>query len=182
MALDLADKVVALHRAFDAAQLSHAFGGALALAWCTTEVRNTIDVDINVFVPTDRAANALAALPHGVTYTDTELDLLTRDGQVRVRWDHTPVDLFLNTTDYHEQVAERIRRQPFMGEMMPYLACDDLAVFKAFFNRTKDWADLEAMIEANRLDATAVLGTLTLYLGGDDERIARLRGLVTELG
>ena len=35
------------------------------------------------------------------------------------------------------------------------------------------------MIEADRLDATAVLGTLTLYLGGDDERIARLRGLVT---
>ncbi len=66
--------------------------------------------------------------------------------------------------------------------MVPYLACDDLAVFKAFFNRTKDWADLEAMIEADRLDATAVLGTLTLYLGGDDERIARLRDLVTELG
>jgi len=179
MALDLADKVIALHRAFEAAQFSHAFGGALALAWCTTEVRNTIDVDINVFVPTDRAADALTALPDGVTYSDADLDLLVRDGQVRVRWDATPVDLFLNTTDYHEQVAKRIRRQPFMGEMVPYLACDDLAVFKAFFNRTKDWADLEAMIEADRLDATAVLGTLSLYLGGDDEYIPPLRDSVT---
>jgi hypothetical protein len=29
----LADKIVAVHRALDAADLPHAFGGALALAW-----------------------------------------------------------------------------------------------------------------------------------------------------
>lgn len=178
MAIDLAGKLLAVHRALDAVPLSHAFGGALALAWCTYEVRNTIDIDVNVFVPTALAAVTLGALPDGVSYTDADIDVLVRDGQVRVWWDATPVDVFLNTTDFHDRVADRARLEPFMGEMVPFLACDDLAVFKAFFNRTKDWADLEAMIEAGRLDATAVLGTLTLYLGGDDERISRLRGLV----
>jgi hypothetical protein len=50
-------------------------------------------------------------------------------------------------------------------------------VFKAFFNRTKDWADLEAMIEAGALDVDRVLGVLLRTLGPRDERIERLRGL-----
>jgi hypothetical protein len=52
-------------------------------------------------------------------------------------------------------------------------------VFKAVFNRTKDGADLEEMLAASVLDVDAVLGTLVRYLGGDDERVTRLRGLVT---
>ena len=40
----------------------------------------------------------------------------------------------------------------------------DLAVFKAFFNRTKDWADIEAMIEAGSLDGDRVVGVLVRYL------------------
>jgi hypothetical protein len=46
-----------------------------------------------------------------------------------------------------------------------------------FFNRTKDWADLEAMREAATLDVEYVLGVVTHYLGGDDERIERVRSL-----
>lgn len=51
---------------------------------------------------------------------------------------------------------------------MPFLACTDLAVFKAFFNRTKDWADLEEMAEAGTLDRQTVIGALAEYLGLDD--------------
>lgn len=177
--MDLADKLLAVDHALDAADLPHAFGGALALAWCTNEVRATIDIDVNIFVPTDAAAEVLGALPKGVGHNDADRERLARDGQRRVWWDATPIDLFLNTTDFHQEVASRARREPFAGRMLPFLACSDLAVFKAFFDRTRDWADLEAMIAAGSLDATAVLGTLTLYLGGDDPRIARLRGLVT---
>ena len=46
-ATSLADKIVAIHQALDAAQLPHAFGGALALAWCTQRARGTIDIDVN---------------------------------------------------------------------------------------------------------------------------------------
>jgi hypothetical protein len=50
-------------------------------------------------------------------------------------------------------------------------------VFKAFFNRSKDWVDLEEMLEASVLDVDRILGVLVRYLGPDDERVARLRSL-----
>ena len=67
--------------------------------------------------------------------------------------------------------------EPFAGIELPFLACEDIAVFKAFFNRTKDWADLEEMAAAGTLDADRVIGTLTRYLGAGDERITRLQAL-----
>jgi hypothetical protein len=112
-----------------------------------------------------------------VAVADGDRALLTRDGQARLWWETTPVDLFLNTTDFHERVATRVRWEPFAGTELPFIGCEDLAVFKAFFNRTKDWADLEAMYEAGTLDVAAVAGVLASFLGGEDERIARLLAL-----
>ncbi|MBK5223200.1 MAG: hypothetical protein JJE52_10055 [Acidimicrobiia bacterium] len=175
--MGLPDKIVELHRALDAAGIPHAFGGALALAWCTHRARGTIDVDLNLFVSPDLAEAVVATLPDGVRCTPDDLAAIHADGQVRLWWDTTPVDLFFNTTDFHERTAERARREPFMGTDVPFLACRDLAVFKAFFDRTKDWADLEEMAAAGTLDVEAVLGVLVRYLGGDDHRIARLREL-----
>ena len=176
--MTLPEKIVALHRALDRAGVPHAFGGALALAWCTQRARGTIDIDVNLFVAPTEVATALAALPAGVTWTDAEVALIERDGQARLWWETTPVDVFFNTTDFHERAAERARLEPFLGAELPFLACRDLAVFKAFFNRTKDWADLEEMADADALDADAVLGVLVRYLGPTDERVARLRSLV----
>ena len=70
-----------------------------------------------------------------------------------------------------------MRWEPFGRVDLPFLACEDLAVFKAFFNRTRDWADLEAMREADTLDVPAVAGVLATFLGNDDDRIARLLSL-----
>ena len=43
-------------------------------------------------------------------------------------------------------------------------------VFKAFFNRDKDWVDIREMLWARRLDANQLLGRLVLLLGPDDPR------------
>ena len=176
-AAGLPAKMLAIHEALTRATIDHAFGGALALAWCTQQARGTIDLDVNVFVGPDRTDEALAALPSGVVATKEERALLVRDGQARLWWATTPVDVFLNTTPFHEDVATRVRWEPFAGGMLPFLGCQDLAVFKAFFNRTRDWADLEAMREARTLDVPAVAGVLSGFLGGDDERVARLLAL-----
>jgi len=170
----LADKIVAIHLALDAAQLPHAFGGALALAWCTQRARGTIDIDVNVFIPAPRTGDLLAALPPEVVATDAAVEQLESDGQTRLWWANTPVDVFLDTTPFHADVGERIRWEPFAGHDVPFLACRDLAVFKAFFDRTKDWADLEEMHIAGTLDIEAVAGVLVHYLGPDDARITRL--------
>lgn len=175
--MGLPEKIVELHRALEAAEVPHAFGGALALAWCTQRARGTIDVDVNLFVPPDHAEPVVAALPDGVRCTDEDLARIHADGQVRLWWDATPIDLFFNTTEFHERVGERARLEPFLGVEVPFLACRDLAVFKAFFDRTKDWADLEEMAAAGTLDVDAVLGVLVRYLGGSDPRVERLRAL-----
>ncbi|QGG94490.1 hypothetical protein [Actinomarinicola tropica] len=175
--MGLPDKIVELHRALDAADVPHAFGGALALAWCTQRARGTIDLDVNLFVPPARAEEVVAALPDGVAHDDADLARIRTEGQVRLWWESTPVDLFFNTTDFHERVAERIRDEPFLGVDVPFLSCRDLAVFKAFFDRTKDWADLEEMAAARTLDVEAVLGVLVAHLGGSDPRVERLRAL-----
>jgi hypothetical protein len=178
----LVDKIVAIHASLRAADLPHGFGGALALAWCTQRARGTIDIDLNVFLAPTDAERALDALPHEITATSADRRLLERDGQARLWWDETPVDLFLNTTPYHEQVARRCRREWFSGQEMPFLACFDLAVFKAFFNRNKDWVDLEEMHEAGTLDTDRVAEILADHLGPDDDRISRLRALGTSTG
>ena len=105
MAVSLPEKLLALHGALTEAALAHAFGGALALAWCTQQARGTIDIDVNVFVPVDQLDDLLAALPTPIDVTDADALLLRRDGQARLWWDTTPVDVFLNTTGFHDEAS-----------------------------------------------------------------------------
>ncbi len=181
MALRLADRIVALHEGFSSAGLPHAFGGALALAYCTLDPRATQDIDVNVFVGTDRLDDVLAAVPHGVVASGAARRQLSRDGQARLRWDETPVDLFLSNHPFHEAAATRCRRVPF-GDLddLPVLACEDLAVFKAFFARPKDAVDLAAMVEAEAIDAPLVLAMVADLLGAEHpgvDFVARATGL-----
>ena len=173
----LVEKIISCHQALQKAQIPHAFGGALALAWCTQAARGTIDIDVNLFVGTERAAQMLDTLPSDIKHAPQDLERLVRDTQIRLWWEATPVDIFLNSTDFHEEASQRIRWEAFAGHTLPFLSCPDIAVFKAFFNRTKDWADIEAMHEAGTLDWRFVAGVMIEYLGADDERVQRLRSI-----
>jgi hypothetical protein len=70
-----------------------------------------------------------------------------------------------------------VRWEFFSKKELPFLSCLDLAVFKAFFNRTRDWADLEAMRDAGTLDVDEVRRILKEYLGPEDVRDEKLREL-----
>lgn len=175
------DAVVELHDNLDAAGLPHAFGGAFALLWCTGEPRTTVDIDLNIFVAPDEAQRVLDALPEEiVTSTEVMAQLMTA-GQCRVMFDGIPVDLFLNTTPFHHDVRLHLKEHQLAERKIPFLGCNDLAVFKAFFNRRKDWADIEEMLRAGRLDVPYVAGLLTEYLGADDERIRQLLAIRDEV-
>ncbi|MEH3052594.1 MAG: hypothetical protein PGN13_01105 [Patulibacter minatonensis] len=50
----------------------------------------------------------------------------------------------------------------------------ELVVFKALFNRTKDWADIEAVVAAETVDLDEVHDLLVDLVGADDLRITRL--------
>ncbi len=173
----LVGQIVDIHRHLDDARIPHAFGGALALAWCTERARATIDIDLNLFIPATEADRALVVLPDGVVVTDADRAAIAADGQVRLWWGSTPVDVFFNTTPFHVEAARRARRESFGGADVPFLACRDLAVFKAFFDRTKDWADLEEMATAGTLDTSAVAEVLVRHLEADDPKVDRVRNL-----
>ena len=175
--IGLREKIVALAASLRSAGIPHAFGGALALAWCTRQARGTIDIDVNIFTGVERTAEVFAGLPSGVAWSDADVARVQTDGQVRLWWDQTPVDVFLNTSEFHEEAATRIRFEEFAGSQVPFLSCTDLAVFKALFNRTQDWADLEQMADLGTLDLDRLIGVMVRYVGTDDERIERLRVL-----
>jgi hypothetical protein len=176
--LTLAERVVALDASLDRASIPHAFGGALALAFHVGEPRATRDIDINVFVAPELASAVFGALPEGMRATDADVQAVEQDGQVRIFWDDTPVDLFFSTHPFHTTASLHVERVPFSETTIPVLGATELLVFKAFFNRTRDWADIETMIDARTPDVHAALGWLVDLVGADDPRIVRLRGLL----
>ena len=170
--MTLAERLVALHRSLARRRIPHAFGGAIALAYWTLDPRGTSDIDVNLFVPAHEAARALRALPEGIAQPSGTAEAIAREGQVRLWWDQTPVDLFFDYEPVHADAARHRRTVPFSGTRIPVLGPVELAVFKAMFDRTRDWADIEAMAAAGNLDA--VRERLQTMLPADDHRFARL--------
>ena len=174
------DAIVELHDALDAAGIRHAFGGAFALLWCTGEPRTTIDIDLNVFAPPTDTERVLDALPVELIATDEDRSRLATVGQTRLSFDGIPVDIFFDTTPFHDDLQLHIVEHQLANRRLPFLGCNDLAVFKAFYNRRKDWADIEEMLRAGRLDVAYVSGILGEYLGPDDQRIRELHAIRDE--
>lgn len=173
----LGDRLIAVHDALESAGHRHAFGGAIALAYCTGEPRGTRDLDVNIFASPASAADVLGALPEQVTVTADDVGTAENAGQVRVWWEDTPIDVFLDLHPFHAEIASRIRTVPFEGHEIPVLECTDLAVFKALFDRTKDWADIEDMVAARSLDIPRIQSWLETIEGPGAAGVARLNNL-----
>ena len=171
---ELVEKLLAIHRALKARSLPHAFGGAIALAYCVHEPRGTRDLDVNIFIDASDAARALEALPDGVRVSSEDIEKVKRDGQTRLFWDGVPVDVFLNNIPLHEEVANGVVWVPLTDEQIPVLDCASLVVFKSFFNRTKDWADIEEVAAAAPKDVDAAAKTVGALVGEDDHAYQRL--------
>lgn len=175
----LAAKLLAIHAAFEAGGIPHAFGGALALAYLTEEPRATKDIDVNVFCPAEDVDRVFAALPPEVDRDARDATRVRRDAQVRLWWDHTPVDLFFDIDEIHRDAAAHARHVPFAGVTIPVLDGNELAVFKMMYSRPKDWLDIAEMIEAATIDPDLVATAFARIMGADHEAIDRLRALTT---
>ncbi|MFI5028846.1 MAG: hypothetical protein ACHQCF_07700 [Solirubrobacterales bacterium] len=162
------------------AKIPHAIGGALALAYYA-EPRATIDIDLNLFVPTDRWQEVIDALaPLGVDASALDSVALRRDGQCRLWWGENAVDLFFAYDPIHEEMREMARRLPFADKTLPFLSPEHLAVCKAMFDRPKDWLDIEQMVVANDdLDVADIERWLERMAGPNDPRLKHLRELAS---
>ncbi len=174
---DLVGRVVAICDALDEQSIPWAIGGAMALAFATAEPRGTRDIDVNVFVAATQARRVFAALPKGVRHRAADVSTAGLDDQVRLWWDDTPIDIFFAANPFHHEVALRCVTVPFGGRNIRVLSAEDLAVFKAMFDRSKDWVDIETMAASEAIDLDLAASRLHDVLG-DDPRVARLRNIV----
>jgi hypothetical protein len=176
--LTLAERVLAIDAAL--AEIPHAFGGALALAYYA-EPRATIDIDLNVFVPATRFDDVAAPLVAlGASADDPAVaELVRRDGQARVMWDATPIDLFFAYDAFHHAAGAARRIVPFADRTIPILGPEHLVVCKAVFNRAKDWVDIDAMLDdATEMDSAEVLRWVGRIAGDEDPRFVRVAAVL----
>jgi hypothetical protein len=176
--LSLSEKLLLLEEELTRRRIRHAFGGAIALAYYATP-RATIDLDLNVFVGVAEAQSVLSLLRDlgADAPSESEQQRLERDGQARVSWQATPVDLFFSYDAFHDSCSERRQRMPFGdGDTIHVLSAEDLVVFKAIFDRAKDWRDIGELLFAmgDAFDAAYAKEWLARIVGPDDERYRRL--------
>ena len=171
---ELIEKLFAIHEALKAQSLPHAFGGAIALAYCVQDPRGTRDLDVNIFVDVEKAAEVFAALPEGVRVEEDDIEKVLRDGQTRLFWDGVPVDVFLNNLPLHEEVANKVLWVDLQGKQVPVLDCASLVIFKSFFSRTRDWGDIEEVALVTPEDVDAALKAMSDLVGKDDPSYKRL--------
>lgn len=171
-------KILAIHAAL--ADVPHAFGGAIALAYYA-EPRATIDIDLNVFTPPSDTAEALEALAAlGVAQPDGTASRIERDGQVRLWWDETPLDLFFAYDRFHDAARDAAREVPLASETVPILSVEHLIVCKAAFDRPKDWIDIIAILaRGTSPDVAECLRWLGRIVGDTDARYDRLAATLT---
>ncbi len=175
----LAWKIVAVHEMLDSLRVPHQFGGAIALAWYRNP-RATTDIDLNVTVAPEGATPVLGALRHlGVSITDADCAAIAQDGQARVDWEGSYLDLFFATLDLHQEMASRSRMVRFGPVEIPILAPEHLVVCKVIFDRPKDWVDIEEMVRwGTEIDGVVVLGWIEMFLGVGSEQGKRLRAML----
>jgi hypothetical protein len=140
-ALPPADKVAALHRSLAQAQIPHAFGGALALAYYA-EPRPTTDIDVNVFLP-------------------------AQPSELKLDWEGTPVHFFFSCDPLHEEMERRVREVPFGDDTIPLIAPEHLIVRKRLLGRPKDERDIERILAATAVDEVEVEEWVARLTAGD---------------
>ncbi len=173
----LPERVIAINRALCA--IPHAFGGALALAY-HAEPRATRDIDCNVFVGVSQAAAVLAPLAVLGVDTADAIGSIDLDGQARVMWDTTPIDLFFSYDQFHDAADAAAQTVPFAHTTIRILSAEHLTVCKVVFDRAKDWVDIDSMLEAGTsIDTAEVMRWVGRICGDEDARYERIAAVMT---
>lgn len=181
------NRLVAIHDALDRQGLPHAFGGAIALAFHVQDPRATSDIDVNVTADPGDPEVVLRALPDRIRWDADDVDECRRNGQVRVFWREEPVDnpldIFLpQHPELHQLVVERAERVSLSGRDIPILAATHLLLFKMWYDRRKDWADIEEMLRHGNPDVDEARAWIVRLVGASDERLAKLQTVIDDIG
>lgn len=146
--------------------IAHAFGGALALAYYA-EPRATDDIDVNAFVEPAAGASVLEAVAPLDVESDLDEPAVDRDGQCRLWWGRTPLDLLFAYDEIHEAMRRDARLVPFGEDRLPILSPveRDLA-----YEQVED------------LDIAEIRAWLGRIVGVQDPRMRRFDEVLAALG
>ena len=170
---------VAAAHALEGCGVPYALGGALAYNYYGVP-RATGDVDFNVFVSDQEAERVLECLDgQGFSLGEDAQGLVRRTGQLRAKLAGRFVDLFFAHHAFHESCRERTALLPFGSTILPVLSAEDVVVFKALFNRSRDWGDIERVLgtQGARFDIEYVRRWLDDMLGAGSSERGRLDAL-----
>jgi hypothetical protein len=181
--ISLVDKVYAVHQRLDESGIPHAIGGAVAVGFYGVP-RSTLDIDVNVFLPSERwptIRDAFSELGLG-----PELEVDRRDlgeaEDLRIEWDPNSLHLFFSCDPLHDQMKGHIRYLPFNSDTIPIVAPEHLVIRKALLDRIKDWIDIEQILVAtDPFDLEEVEDWLERMVGTDNPRMKKLAEVKTEL-
>jgi hypothetical protein len=173
--LSLTAKISVVHRSLEGGEIPHAIGGALAVGYYG-EPRSTLDIDLNVFVPSSHWNDIREILgPLGIEIEVGEAGL-EKVSQVKLGWGSNLVHLFFSYDPLHEEMRQRVRRVPFNSDAIPIVSPEHLVIRKALLDRTKDWLDIEQIFVATSpLDLQEVEHWMEQLAGSGDPRLAKLR-------
>jgi hypothetical protein len=181
------ERAVDVHRRLDRGGIPHAIGGALALAYHVAQARATNDIDLNVSADPNKPERVFALLPDDVPWSDSDVAAVRRDGQVRLLWPlpdggpPIPLDLFFPQHALHQAVDARAELVPMLDASVPILSATDLLVFKALFDRRKDWADIEELVRFGKPDLAEARRWLVKIVGERDKRLTLLTEITDEV-
>jgi hypothetical protein len=181
--MNFSDQVIGVTCVLSRDAIPHAFGGAVALRFYTPE-RETRDIDVGIYLPPTDHPRVLLSLGSLFSIADAEQVALVieRDGQVRLKWGETPIDLFFSYDPFHESNARRVRRVAYFGQVIPIVSAEDLIVHKIAFNRDKDWRDIGNIlyVQAGAVDLTYIRRWLQHLFPGEKTDEAGAKGSVDE--
>jgi hypothetical protein len=173
---DAAEVARRLADALEREGVPYAIGGAIAYGYFGA-ARGTKDVDVNLFVSPDDARPALAALIAAGVRLDTEKSVARgrERGDAVGYFGLMRVDLFFNSIELHDEAAKRTRTVSLLGRPIQILSAEDTVILKAFFNRGKDWVDIERLVarQGAALDRAEIRRWLVDGVGEDDPRVQR---------
>ena len=183
--MNLVELTIQVHALLEQAGITHAFGGALSLAY-VADPRGTADIDVNAFVGADRIGEVVDALAELGAEHEQPLDAWNPSAGLRLRTRDGlfPIDIFVSLDQRYDEIARRRVLHPFGPDHvpLPFLSVEDLVVFKLSFGRDKDWVDLRAIARSVEHLDLAYIERQLLGLRGSSmhPRLTRLRRLVRE--
>ena len=154
--------------------IPYALGGALALAYWS-DPRGTLDIDITVFVSVaelHRVVRSLESLGATIDH-DAARESAVKRGMFATSLHGYRLDLFIPDIPLYESARGRRRSVLLQGRPALVWSAEDSVIFKLLYFRTKDRADIEALvrIQSADLDAGYIHRWLLEMVGEDDDRV-----------